>query len=126
MPVADFGTRLLPSIKAMPKELLSIDDKPLIQYVAEKAIDEGIYTLIFVTGRNKCSIEEHFDANNELEFMLRAKGKNTQADMVRYIIPNGVECILVRQTERLGLGHAVLYAELSVGDVPSVTHFRAY
>jgi len=96
-PVAGFGTRFLPATKAMPKELLPIVDKPLIQYAAEEAIAAGIDTLIFVTGRNKRAVEDHFDANNELETMLRAKGKDAQADMVRNIIPAGVECIFVRQ-----------------------------
>ena len=95
----------------MPKELLPIVDKPLIQYAAEEAIAAGIDTLIFVTGRNKRAIEDHFDANNELETMLRAKGKDAQADMVRNIIPEGVGCIFVRQAEQLGLGHAVLCAD---------------
>ena len=117
-PVAGFGTRFLPATKAMPKELLPIVDKPLIQYAAEEAIAAGIDTLIFVTGRNKRAIEDHFDANNELETMLRAKGKDVQADMVRKIIPEGVECIFIRQAEQLGLGHAVLCAERVVGDDP--------
>ena len=114
-PVAGFGTRFLPATKAMPKELLPIVDKPLIQYAAEEAIAAGIDTLIFVTGRNKRAIEDHFDANNELETMLRAKGKDAQADMVRNIIPEG---IFVRQAEQLGLGHAVLCADRAVGDEP--------
>ena len=117
-PVAGFGTRFLPATKAMPKELLPIVDKPLVQYAVEEAIAAGIDTLIFVTGRNKRAIEDHFDANNELEIMLRAKGKNAQADMVRNVIPAGVECIFVRQAEQLGLGHAVLCAERAVGDDP--------
>ena len=117
-PVAGFGSRFLPATKAMPKELLPIVDKPLIQYAAEEAIAAGIDTLIFVTGRNKRAIEDHFDANNELETMLRAKGKDAQADMVRNIIPAGVECIFVRQAEQLGLGHAVLCAERAVGGDP--------
>ncbi|MDB4829814.1 UTP--glucose-1-phosphate uridylyltransferase GalU [Paracoccaceae bacterium] len=117
-PVAGFGTRFLPVTKAMPKELLPIVDKPLIQYAAEEAIKAGIDTLIFVTGRNKRAIEDHFDANNELETMLRVKGKDAQADMVRNIIPAGVECIFVRQAEQLGLGHAVLCAERAVGSDP--------
>ena len=117
-PVAGFGTRFLPATKAMPKELLPIVDKPLIQYAAEEAIAAGIDTLIFVTGRNKRAIEDHFDANNELETILRAKGKDAQADMVRNIIPDGVECIFVRQAEQLGLGHAVLCAERAVGGEP--------
>jgi len=109
-PVAGFGTRFLPATKAMPKELLPIVDKPLIQYAAEEAIAAGIDTLIFVTGRNKRAIEDHFDNNQELEMALRAKGKNEQADMVKNILPEGVECIFVRQPEQLGLGHAVLCA----------------
>ena len=117
-PVAGFGTRFLPATKAMPKELMPIVDKPLIQYAAEEAIAAGIDTLIFVTGRNKRAIEDHFDANNELETMLRAKCKDAQADMVRNIIPAGVECIFVRQAEQLGLGHAVLCAERAVGSDP--------
>lgn len=117
-PVAGFGTRFLPATKAMPKELLPIVDKPLIQYAAEEAIAAGIDTLIFVTGRNKRAIEDHFDSNQELEAALRAKGKNEQAQMVRSILPDGVECIFVRQPEQLGLGHAVLCAERVVGNDP--------
>ena len=82
-PVAGFGTRFLPATKAMPKELLPIVDKPLIQYAAEEAINAGIDTLIFVTGRNKRAIEDHFDNNQELEMALRAKGKDAQAEMVK-------------------------------------------
>ena len=119
-PVAGFGTRFLPATKAMPKELLPIVDKPLIQYAAEEAVAAGIDTLIFVTGRNKRAIEDHFDANHELETILRAKGKEAQAEMVRNIVPAGVECIFVRQAEQLGLGHAVLCAERAVGGDPFV------
>ena len=117
-PVAGFGTRFLPATKAMPKELLPIVDKPLIQYAAEEAVSAGVDTLIFVTGRNKRAIEDHFDANTELENMLRGKGKDAQADMVHNIIPKGVECIFVRQAEQLGLGHAVLCAERAVSGDP--------
>jgi len=117
-PVAGFGTRFLPATKAMPKELLPVVDKPLIQYAVEEAIRAGIDTLIFVTGRNKRAIEDHFDANLELEAALRAKGKHEQADMVHNILPSGVECIFVRQAEQLGLGHAILCAERVVGDEP--------
>ena len=117
-PVAGFGTRFLPATKAMPKELLPIVDKPLIQYAAEEAIAAGIDTLIFVTGRNKRAIEDHFDVNKELELALRSKGKNEQADMVHNIIPPHVECIFVRQPEQLGLGHAVLCAERAVAGEP--------
>ena len=119
-PVAGFGTRFLPATKAMPKELLPIIDKPLIQYAVEEAIVAGIDTLIFVTGRNKRAIEDHFDSNLELELALRAKNKNVQADMVRNIIPKNVECIFVRQAEQLGLGHAVLCAQRAVGNEPFV------
>ena len=117
-PVAGFGTRFLPATKAMPKELLPIVDKPLIQHAAEEAIAAGIDTLIFVTGRNKRAIEDHFDVNKELELALRSKGKDVQADMVHNIVPPHVECIFVRQPEQLGLGHAVLCAERAVAGDP--------
>ncbi len=117
-PVAGFGTRFLPATKAMPKELLPIVDKPLIQYAVEEAIAAGIDTLIFVTGRNKRAIEDHFDVNKELELALHSKGKNEQAEMVRNIVPPHVECIFVRQAEQLGLGHAVLCAERAVAGEP--------
>lgn len=117
-PVAGFGTRFLPATKAMPKELLPIIDKPLIQYAVEEAILGGIDTLIFVTGRNKRAIEDHFDNNQELEAALRLKGKNEQAEMVRNLLPKHVECMFVRQPEQLGLGHAILCAERAVGDEP--------
>ena len=117
-PVAGLGTRFLPATKAMPKELLPIIDKPLIQYAAEEAFAAGLDTLIFVTGRNKRAIEDHFDNNPELERALRAKEKDEQADMVKNILPKGVESIFVRQPEPLGLGHAVLCAERAVGNHP--------
>ena len=117
-PVAGLGTRFLPATKAMPKELLPIIDKPLIQYAAEEAIAAGVDTLIFITGRNKRAIEDHFDGNNELELALRSKDKNEMADMVKNILPEGVECVFVRQKEQLGLGHAVLCAERVVGNEP--------
>lgn len=114
-PVAGFGTRFLPATKAMPKELLPIVDKPLIQYAAEEAVAAGIDTLIFITGRNKRAIEDHFDANKELEAALILRGKHEQAKMIHNILPAGVECVFVRQAEQLGLGHAVLSAERVVG-----------
>ena len=117
-PVAGFGTRFLPATKAMPKELMPIVNKPLIQYAAEEAIAAGIDTLIFVTGRNKRAIEDHFDNNLELEMALHAKGKENEAEMVKNILPKGVDCIFVRQPEQLGLGHAVLCAERAVGNDP--------
>lgn len=117
-PVAGYGTRFLPATKSMPKELMPIIDKPLIQYAAEEAVRAGIDTLIFVTGRHKRAIEDHFDSNPELEKALSAKGMHGQADMVRNILPEGVECVFVRQAEQRGLGHAVLCAARIVGDEP--------
>ena len=114
-PVAGFGTRFLPATKAMPKELLPIVDKPLIQYAAEEAIAAGIDTLIFVTGRNKRAIEDHFDANNELETMLRARGKDAQAEMVRNIIPYG-GMHLCTSGRAIRARSCVLCAERAVGD----------
>jgi len=102
----------------MPKELLLIIDKPLIQYAVEEAIAAGLDALIFITGRNKHATEDHFDGNNELELALRSKGKYEMADMVKNISPEGVECIFVRQNEQLGLGNAVLCAERVVVNDP--------
>src|SRR6056297_1449580 len=117
-PVAGLGTRFLPATKAMPKELLPIIDKPIIQYAAEEAVEAGINTLIFVTGRHKRAIEDHFDANLELEEALKASKKHDDLDMVRDIVPREVECIFVRQAEQLGLGHAVACAERAVSGEP--------
>lgn len=117
-PVAGLGTRFLPATKAMPKELLPIIDKPIVQYAVEEAIAAGITDLIFVTGRNKRAIGDHFDANLELEAQLAAKGKHDIRDMVRNIVPAGVNCIFVRQPEPLGLGHAVLCAAPAIGNNP--------
>ena len=117
-PVAGFGTRFLPATKAMPKELLPIVDKPLVQYAAEEAIAAGIETLIFVTGRNKRAIEDHFDSSPELENALRSKGKENLACMVKNIVPKNVNCVFVRQSEQLGLGHAVLCARSVVEKEP--------
>ena len=117
-PVAGFGTRFLPATKAMPKELLPIINKPLIQYAVEEAISAGIDTLIFITGRNKRAIEDHFDSNPELEDALYSKGKSEQAELINNILPYGVECIFVRQAKQLGLGHAVLCAERAIGNEP--------
>jgi len=104
----------------MPKELLPIIDKPIVQFAVEEAIAAGITELIFVTGRNKRAVGDHFDANLELEAQLMAKGKSKLRDMVRNIVPEGVSCIFVRQPEPLGLGHAVLCAAPAVGDNPFV------
>lgn len=117
-PVAGFGTRFLPATKAMPKELLPIIDKPIVQFAVEEAIAAGITELIFVTGRNKRSVGDHFDTNLELENQLLSKGKPELRDMVRNIVPQGVSCIFVRQPEPLGLGHAVLCAAPAVGKEP--------
>lgn len=117
-PVAGLGTRFLPATKAMPKELLPIIDKPIIQYAVEEAIAAGITDLVFVTGRTKRAIEDHFDRNLELEASLEAKGKDEIVEMVRSIIPEGVNCVFVRQPEALGLGHAVLCAAPVIGDAP--------
>ncbi|MGD8709872.1 MAG: UTP--glucose-1-phosphate uridylyltransferase GalU [Ectothiorhodospiraceae bacterium] len=117
-PVAGLGTRFLPATKANPKEMLPVVDKPLIQYAAEEAVRAGIETLVFVTGRNKRSIPDHFDKAYELETELEAKGKYDRLREVREILPNGVSCIYIRQSEALGLGHAVLCAEPAVGAEP--------
>jgi UTP--glucose-1-phosphate uridylyltransferase len=119
-PVAGLGTRFLPATKAMPKELLPIIDKPIVQFAVEEAISAGITELIFVTGRNKRAVGDHFDANLELENQLLAAGKKDVRDMVRNIVPKGVSCIFVRQPEPLGLGHAVLCAAPAVGNNPFV------
>ncbi|WP_440995920.1 UTP--glucose-1-phosphate uridylyltransferase GalU [Arhodomonas sp. SL1] len=117
-PVAGLGTRFLPATKANPKEMLPVVDKPLVQYAAEEAVKAGIETLVFVTGRNKRSIPDHFDKAYELETELQAKGKEERLRLVREILPNGVAAVYIRQSEALGLGHAVLCAEPIVGDEP--------
>ncbi len=117
-PVAGLGTRFLPATKASPKEMLPIVDKPLIQYAAEEAIEAGIEELIFVTGRNKRSIEDHFDKAYELEAELTAKGKRDLLEIVQNVLPPKVTCVYIRQAEALGLGHAVLCARQIVGDDP--------
>lgn len=117
-PVAGLGTRFLPATKANPKEMLPVVDKPLIQYAAEEAVMAGIETLIFITGRNKRSIEDHFDKAYELETELEADGKNTMLSMVQDILPSSVKCIYIRQSEPLGLGHAVSCARPVVGKYP--------
>ena len=117
-PVAGLGTRFLPATKASPKERLNVVDKPLIQYAAEEAVSAGIDTLIFVTGRNKVSIPNHFDRAYELESELLQKNKNSELELVQNILPSNVNCIYIRQKEALGLGHAVLCAEPAVGNDP--------
>ena len=117
-PVAGLGTRFLPATKASPKEMLPIVDKPLIQYAAEEAILAGATELIFITGRNKRSIEDHFDYASELEASLEASGKKEMLELLKGILPSHVSCIFIRQPKALGLGHAVLCAKPVVGDAP--------
>jgi len=117
-PVAGLGTRFLPATKASPKEMLPVVDKPLIQYAVEEAIAAGITEMIFVTGRSKRAIEDHFDKSYEIEAELEARGKTKLLELVRSIKPANVDFFYVRQAEALGLGHAVLCAEKLVGDNP--------
>jgi UTP--glucose-1-phosphate uridylyltransferase len=117
-PVAGLGTRFLPATKAMPKEMLPIVDKPLIQYAVEEAAAAGITLMIFITGRSKRSIADHFDRAPELEAELAAKGKFELLEVVRNISPETESYVYIRQPEPLGLGHAVLCAEAVVGDEP--------
>lgn len=117
-PVAGLGTRFLPATKASPKEMMSVVDKPLIQYAAEEAEDAGVTHLVFITGRNKRSIEDHFDKAYELEAELAHAGKDHLLDIVRNVLPAQTACIYVRQSEALGLGHAVLCAKPVVGNEP--------
>jgi UTP--glucose-1-phosphate uridylyltransferase len=117
-PVAGLGTRFLPATKASPKEMLPIVDKPLIQYAAEEAIAAGATELIFITGRNKRSIEDHFDHMSELEASLEVGGKKAMLELLRGILPSHVSCIYIRQPKALGLGHAVLCAKPVVGNAP--------
>ena len=117
-PVAGLGSRFLPVTKASPKEMLPVVDKPLIQYAVEEAAAAGITDMIFVTGRNKRAIEDHFDKAYEIETELEKKNKDGLLNMVRSVLPEGVRCIYIRQAEPLGLGHAVLCAQPVVGDDP--------
>lgn len=117
-PVGGMGTRFLPTTKASPKEMMPIVDKPLIQYVVEEAIAAGITEMIFITGRHKRSIEDHFDKSYELEAELEMRGKTETLKMLRSIVPKNVSCIYIRQSEALGLGHAVLCARPAVGNEP--------
>ena len=117
-PVAGLGTRFLPATKANPKEMLPIVDKPLIQYAVEEAVAAGITDMIFVTGRSKRAIEDHFDKAYELENELERRGKTQMLDFVRSMLPTHINCIYIRQPEALGLGHAVLCAQPVVGNEP--------
>jgi UTP--glucose-1-phosphate uridylyltransferase len=117
-PVAGLGTRFLPATKANPKEMMPIVDMPLIQYAVNEAVAAGITELIFVTNSGKRAIEDHFDANYELESNLLSKGKYELLEMVRNILPEHISCAYVRQKSPRGLGHAVLCAKKLVGDEP--------
>lgn len=117
-PVAGLGSRFLPATKATAKEMLPVVDKPLIQYAVEEAVAAGITDMVFITGRHKRAIEDHFDKAYELESMLEADGKENLLAIVRDIVPAHVNCIYIRQAEPLGLGHAVLCAKPVVQDEP--------
>lgn len=117
-PVAGLGTRFLPATKAQPKEMLPVVDKPLIQYAVEEAYAAGVREMIFVTGRHKRPIEDHFDMTFELEVALEQAGKQELLDTVRSVKPEDMECIYVRQAQALGLGHAVLCGQRLVGNEP--------
>ena len=117
-PVAGLGTRFLPATKAQPKEMLPVVDKPLIQYAVEEAYAAGVRQMIFVTGRHKRPIEDHFDMTFELEMALEQSGKEELLKVVRSVKPDDMECIYVRQAQALGLGHAVLCGQRLVGNNP--------
>lgn len=117
-PVAGLGTRFLPATKASPKEMMPIVDKPLIQYAVEEAVAAGITDMIFVTGRTKRAIEDHFDKAYELESELALRNKVETLEFVHNLLPRNINCIYIRQSEALGLGHAVLCAKPVIGDEP--------
>jgi UTP--glucose-1-phosphate uridylyltransferase len=117
-PVAGLGSRFLPATKATAKEMLPIVDKPLIQYAVEEAVAAGITDMVFITGRNKRAIEDHFDKAYELEATLEAGGKTELLRLVQSVVPSHVNCIYIRQAEPLGLGHAVLCAKPVIQDEP--------
>ncbi|UYG09516.1 UTP--glucose-1-phosphate uridylyltransferase GalU [Halomonas sp. M4R1S46] len=116
LPVAGFGTRCLPASKAIPKEMITIVDRPVIQYVVQEAVEAGIRDIVLVTHGSKSAIENHFDKHFELEASLEAKGKDELLEELRSIVPDDVNIISVRQAEPLGLGHAVLCARPVIGD----------
>lgn len=117
-PVAGLGTRFLPATKASPKEMMPIVDKPLIQYAVEEAVAAGVTDMVFVTGRTKRAIEDHFDKAYELESELALHNKTEMLEFVRNLLPKSINCIYIRQPEALGLGHAILCARPVIGDEP--------
>ena len=117
-PVAGMGSRFLPATKASPKEMMPVVDKPLIQYAVEEAVEAGITEMIFVTGRTKRSIADHFDKAYELEHQLEQRGKKKLLEIAQKVVPEGVSCTYIRQNEALGLGHAVAVTSHLVGDEP--------
>ena len=117
-PVAGMGSRFLPATKASPKEMMPVVDKPLIQYAVEEAVEAGISEMIFVTGRTKRSIADHFDKAYELEHQLEQRGKKKLLEIAQNVVPKGVSCTYIRQNEALGLGHAVAVTSHLVGDEP--------
>ncbi len=117
-PVAGFGTRFLPATKAIAKEMLAVVDKPLIQYASEEAVAAGMDTLVFIVGRTKNAIIDHYDKAYELETELSIRNKSALLSVVREVVPPHIHCVFIRQSEALGLGHAVLCAEPAVGDEP--------
>jgi len=121
-PVAGRGTRFLPATKASPKEMLPVVDKPLIQYAVEEALAAGARRLVFITGAAKRAIEDHFDADRELEELLKSQGKSELVKQLHGVLPNYATCIYIRQPAPLGLGHAVLCARPAVGSEPFFVH----
>ena len=117
-PVAGLGTRFLPATKASQKEMMPIVDKPLIQYAVEEAVAAGVTDMVFVTGRTKRAIEDHFDKAYELESELALRNKTEMLEFVRNLLPKNINCIYIRQPEALGLGHAILCAKPVIGDEP--------
>ncbi|MGH8683393.1 MAG: UTP--glucose-1-phosphate uridylyltransferase GalU [Burkholderiales bacterium] len=117
-PVAGFGSRFLPATKASPKEMMPVVDKPLIQYAVEEAVAAGLTEMIFITGRHKRAIEDHFDRAYEIENELASRGKRELLELVQGILPSSVHCIYIRQPDPFGLGHAVLCAKPVINDEP--------
>lgn len=117
-PVAGLGTRILPATKSIPKELLPVVDRPILQYVVDEAINAGIKELVFVVSRTKTSIQDYLDKSYELEAELEKKNKHKELELLRSLVPDDVHCVYVRQSEALGLGHAILCARAAVGNAP--------